>query len=120
MANNEFLTKVATVLEALAVHLDNVENEKAATVASEKSSIITALADKYASVTGDALPDAVKEKLAASDGDVITFVNTLIEKNAGTIDSLGGPSDVNDEAVPQTKKEAAAKAEDQFLSWILQ
>lgn len=120
MANTQFLTKVAEVLELLASHIDSLENEKAASVAAEKSSIITALADKYAAATGETLPDEVKNKLAAVDGDVVTLVNSLIEKSAGTVDSLGGPSEVQDETMPLTKKEAAVKAEDQFLNWILQ
>ena len=112
------LVKVATVLEAAADHFDALEAEKTSTVRAERVSHIDKLAETYAQATGEEMPDNVRRKLAESDQDVVGLLKSIVEKQAGTVDPLGGPSNHGDSAEPKTVKEAAAAAEDRFAAWI--
>ena len=112
------LTKVANVLDAAADHLDAIEAEKMSSAHTARQERIDTLAAKYADATGEEMPDSIRKKLAASDTDVVELVNSMIEKQAGVIEALGGPSTLSDNPVPTTVKEAADQAEDHFLSWI--
>jgi hypothetical protein len=112
------LEKVAKVLDAAADHLDAIEAEKMSSARAERQERIDALAAKYADATGEEMPDSIRQKLAASDTDVVELVNSMIEKQAGAVEALGGPSSLNDDSTPTTVKEAADQAEDRFLSWI--
>jgi len=112
------LTKVAAVLEAAADHLEAIEAEKASSVNAERLSTVEELAGKYAEATGEEMPATIRQKLADSDKDVVALLKSVVEKQAGIIDSLGSGSSRNDGSEPKTVKEAAAAAEDRFLSWI--
>ena len=66
------------------------------------------------------MPDSIRRKLAESDQDVVGLVRSMIEKQASTVESLGGPSSRGDEVEPKTvKQEAADAAEDKFLNWVM-
>jgi hypothetical protein len=119
MANSDFLVKVAEVLEQVAAQIDSVETEKTASALNARKTVVSDLSKKYAEATGDELSKEVQEKLANVDGDIVSFVNKLIEKQAAPVDSLGNPSTQTDNVIPTNSKEAAAKAEDDFMSWIL-
>lgn len=112
--------KVAAVLDAAADHFDAIEQAKISTIRAERQSMVDTLAAKYAEVHGEELPDAIRQKLAASDKDVVNLLHSLVEKNAGRPESLGGPSEHNNENddTPLSTKEAADKAWDRFGNWI--
>lgn len=113
------LAKIANVLEAAADHLDALEAEKTSTVRAERLSHIDKLAETFAQATGEELSDSVRRKLAESDQDIVGLLKTMVEKQAGTVESLGGPSTQGDSTAPTTVKEAAAAAEDRFAQWCL-
>lgn len=112
------LIKAAAVLEAAAAHLEAVEAEKHAAAGAERQSTIDKLASKYSEATGDEMPDSIRQKLAASDSDVVKLMQSLIEKQAGQVEALGGSASIDDDRAPMTKKEAAEDAEKRFLNWI--
>jgi hypothetical protein len=113
------LTKVAAVLEAAADHLDALEREKVSSARAVRTAQIDVVAAKYAEATGEEIPDNVRKKLAESPQDVIAFLQGMAEKQAGAVESLGGPSSRNDDPAPKTVKEAAAAADDRFLNWVM-
>ena len=112
------LVKVANVLDAAADHFDAIESEKISSAHAERQARIDTLASKYAEATGETMPEAIRNKLASSDKDVVELVRSMIEKQAGAVESLGGPSSRGDETAPMTVKEAADQADEQFLAWI--
>lgn len=113
------LTKVAAVLDAAADHFDAIEAEKLSSVRAERRSQIDKLAAKYTEATGEEMPASICQKLAASDKDIVELLNGMLEKQASTVETLGGPSSRGDNAEPLTTKEASEKADDRFLGWIL-
>lgn len=112
------LEKVANVLDAAADHLDAIEGEKVSSARAAREERIDELASKYADTTGEEMPDSIRAKLASSDKDVVELITSMVEKQAGDLEALGGPSSRNDSNAPTTVKEAADQAEDRFVSWI--
>jgi len=112
------LIKVANVLDAAAEHLDAIEAEKISSACAERQARVDTLAAKYAEATGEEISDSIRKKLATSDKDIVELVNSMIEKQAGTVEALGGPSSRGDTASPTTIKEAAEQADERFLNWI--
>lgn len=113
------LTKVAAVLEAAADHLDALEHEKLSNARAVRSAQIEAVAAKYAEATGEQIPDNVRKKLAESPQDIVAFLQTMAEKQAGSVESMGAPSSRDADNAPKNVKEAAAAADDRFLSWVM-
>ena len=113
------LTKVANVLDAAADHFDAIEAEKISSANAECQARIDTLASKYADATGEEMPDSIRKKLASSDKDVVALVNSMIEKQAGTVESMGSPSSRGDGAAPLTVKEASEQAEKRFGDWLV-
>lgn len=112
------LLKVAAACEAAATHLDALEAEKLAAVGAERQSTIDKLATKYSEATGDEMPETIRKKLAESDADVVQLLNSMVDKHAGQVETLGGASSLDDDRTPTTKKEAAEDADARFLNWI--
>lgn len=113
------LEKVAAVLDAAADHLDAINAEKVSNVRAERRNQIEAVAAKYAEATGDVMPESIRQKLAEGSQDVVAFLQTMAEKQAGAVESLGGPSSRDDDPAPRTTKEAAVAADDRFLNWVM-
>lgn len=113
------LAKAAEVLDAAADHLDALAQEKNSSARAARHAHIDELANKYAEATGEEMPDSIRRKLAESDKDVVALVESMATRQASAIESLGGPSTLNDDAEPKTTKEAAAKADDRFLTWVM-
>ena len=113
------LAKVADVLDAAADHFDALENEKVSAVQAERQAQIDKLASTYAEATGEEMPESIRQKLASSDKDIVSLLNSMVEKQAGKVESLGGPSDKDDDVAPSSVKEAAEQADDRFLKWIV-
>lgn len=112
------LEKVAAVLDAAADHIDAIDAEKVSSARAERMTQIDEVASKYAEAMGEEMPDVIRQKLAEGPQDVVAFLRTMTEKQAGAVESLGGPSSRNDALEPRTIKEAAADADQRFLNWI--
>lgn len=112
------LLKAAAVLEAAADHFDALESEKVSSVQAERKARIDALANKYAEATGEEMPADIRNKLANSDKDIVELIASVVTKQASTVETLGRPSDRNDEVVPTSVKEAAELADERFCNWI--
>jgi hypothetical protein len=112
------LIKAAAAIEAAADHLEAVDAEKRAQVGAERQSSIDKLAGKYTDATGEEMPDAIRKKLAESDSDVVGLLQSMVDKQASQLETLGSPSTIDDEKVPTTKKEAAENADSRFLNWV--
>ncbi len=113
------LRKVAAVLDAAAQYVDCVEREKLAAIASERQGRVDKVASAHAAAHGEEIPDDIRQKLAAADPSVLSYVEGVLAKNAGVVDSLGSPANLADDDPPQTVKEAADAAGDKLVSWIL-
>lgn len=116
----DFLRKVATVLDEAAKVIDGHEAEKTAAIKASREAALKSVADKYASATGEEIPSEVMSKLSSSDADVLSSVQQLLEKTAGSTDveSLGRSGEKTAQRVPTTKKEAAEAAWDRFGRFI--
>ena len=123
-----FYERLATVLEKTADYLDAQDAEKTAAAQSERRQLVTDFAEKYATATGEELPEKTIEKLASSDVNLLSAFQKLAAHvehvRDDTIDDLGEPGDLPDgEPVFMTKKaELAAKsqaAEDSFLNFVI-
>ncbi len=112
------LEKVANVLDAAADHLDAIEAEKLSSATAERQERIDTLAVKYADATGEEMPASIRAKLANSDKDVVELVNSMLEKQAGEVEALGGPSSLSDNSASLTIKEAADQADERFVTWV--
>ena len=112
------LVKVAAVLDAVADHLDAIESEKVSSLRAQQEGRLDDLAKKYAEAMGEEMPEALRRKLANSDGDVLGLVTSVVAKHASQLDALGSPSDRSDDRTPLTVKEAAEDADRRFLEWI--
>ena len=112
------LNAVADVLEKTAVLLDAIDSEKQAAIRTEREQLLSVMCSKYSEATGEEVSDAMKEKLANANTDVISLIEKLAESSPGN-EELGSPSDRKDPAAPQTIKEASVAADDQFLDWVL-
>lgn len=112
-------SKVAELLESVADYVDAIESERSAKTASERNARISKLASRYENATGETLPDTVRSKLAGIEVDALEHLLKIANNSDGSPDSLGNPAELNDNTPPRTAKEAAAKADDNFLNWIL-
>lgn len=113
------LEKIADVLDALADYVDSVEAEKTAKVTAEREAKIADIGEKYASATGEEIPDNILKGLINADVDVLSAIEKVASSKHNDT-SLGAPGEPRDfSAEPETRKEAAEQAEDQFLNWII-
>jgi hypothetical protein len=112
------LSKVASVLEAAADHLEAIETEKLSSQRAEAQTRVDQLAQKYAEATGEEMPESIRRKLGESDAEVFGLLQQVVDKHASHVEALGGPSAQDDEHVPKTVKEAAEDAERRFLEWV--
>lgn len=123
-----FYENLAAVLEKTANFLDAQEAEKVAAAQTERRQLITDFAEKYATATGEELPENTIEKLASSDVNLLSAFQKLAahvdHRNADAPEDLGEPGDMPDgEPTYMTKKaELDAKAQaasDSFLGFIM-
>jgi hypothetical protein len=115
--------QLADVLETTATFLDAQATEKTAAIREERSQVVSTFAEKYASSTGEELPEKVREQLIGSDENLMS----AFEKMAGAAnrhnqepEDMGVASNHPDEATaPTTVKEAADQAGDAFVKWVM-
>lgn len=124
-SQSQFMLQVADVLEKVATYVDENEAARQEATRVERRRTADTLNEKIAAATGERLPDAVLEKIASSDQDVVEAVVKLAERHAERPpDELGEPGDIRDNrtGVATTKtariKEASEDADQRFLSWI--
>lgn len=115
---NEFLLKIANVLDQTAAYIDAHEAEKQNAVKMARERSIQELSAKFSQATGEDLPEDVVAKLASSDEDVLTTVSRLVEKTGSPVESLGGSSEKVGAHHPTTKKERAEAAWTSFGRFI--
>lgn len=114
MAN---LEKIANVLDLAAEYVDQIEREKQAARDGAHKARLDKIASVHRAAHGEDLPDTVRQKLAKTDAGTLDAIEELLQKQAGAVDSLGGP--VNDDPAPTPSiKEAADAADQRFLNWI--
>lgn len=111
--------KLADLLVGVADYVDAIESDRSAKTASERDARINKIASRYEGATGESLPESVRSKLAGVEVDALEHLLKIANNNDGSPDALGNPADLSDDTPPRTKKEAADKAEDNFLNWIL-
>ena len=111
--------KVAALLDLVAVYVDENEYQKEAAEKSARESRITRLAESYEATTGESIPSELTDKLANLDQDALDHLLKIANNKSESPTSLGGPAQINDHPVPRSVKEAAARAEDNFLNWII-
>lgn len=114
------LIKIAAVLEATADFYDAGQAEKTAAETQTRNAKVKDLAQKYASATGEELPQDVAEKLAAGDASVLKTVERIVEKTAGAVESMGRSSERPDPEGnrPTTRQERAKAAWDRMGTFI--
>jgi len=111
--------EIADVLDSVARYVDDIENEKTASLTEAKGIRLAKLAESYELATGSKLDQGLQHKLSSLDPDVLDHLLKVAHNNSnGNPESLGGPADITD-AQPHTIKEAAAQADDRFLNWIV-
>lgn len=115
---NDFLLKIANVLEQAAAYVDAQEAEKQNAIKVARDRSIKELASKFSQATGEDLPEDVIAKLASSDEDVLTTVSRLVEKTGSPVESLGHSSEKTGSHHPTSKKERAEAAWNNFGTFI--
>jgi hypothetical protein len=123
-----FYERLATVLEKTADYLDAQDAEKTAAAQAERRQLVTDFAEKYATATGEELPEKTIEKLASSDVNLLSAFQKLAAHvdgdNTNAPEDLGEPGDMPDgDPVYMTKKaELEAKTQaagESFLNFIM-
>lgn len=122
--SSQFMHNVANLLEKVAAYIDQEENVRTQAIQTERKKIAQALNEKIATATGEELNPELLEKIAAADPNIIDTVIKLAERtNAQPPDTVGEPSNLDDNNTYNNKnmrvKEAAAQADNQFLNWIM-
>lgn len=112
------LHKVANVLDAAATYMECVEREKAASALSKQETLVNKVASAHVSALGESIPDDVREKLAGADPAVLSYLEGMLVRQAGHVESLGGSAPLEDEGVP-TSKTAADAADMRFINWAI-
>jgi hypothetical protein len=113
------LRKVANVFDAMAGYIDAVESEKQAAATQASKARVDKVASAHANAHGEEIPDDIRHKLAATDPSVLAYVENVLAKQAGVVDSLGAPAANADDDPPSTIKEAADAADKRFFNWLV-
>lgn len=111
--------KVADVLETVAAYVDGIEHQKIADEQSKRTQRVKKLATSYEASTGESLPSDMEEKLAKLDQETLDHLLKVANNTGDSPDSLGHPANMTDHTAPKTTKEAAVRAEERFLDWIV-
>lgn len=115
---DEFMLKVADVLEKVASYIDEREGEKIAAEKTALDNTLRTVSERYTAVTGEQLSAEELNKLAA-DATALTTVQKMLDKTGGAVESLGRPSRTAVAArIPVGKEEARKQAFDRFASFL--
>ena len=103
----------------MAEYLDEVEATKQAAETAEKSLRLDKLAAKFETATGEALAPSLRNKLANLDPEALDTLIKVSQNNNSAPEALGTSADIADKDVPGNIKEAAVRADENFLNWVL-
>lgn len=112
------LRKVADVFDKLADYVDAVESEKLAAAESANRARVDKVASAHVSAHGEDIPEDIRRKLANTDPSVLAYVENVLQKQSGVVESLGGPATIETDEQPNTKR-ASDDAFENFGKWIL-
>ncbi len=111
------LHKIALALEATADYIDKSDIEKA-TKSEEKIASDPSIEVIFKEAFGKEIDPNTLEKISSDPSLKETFMKMADSMSAAQ--SLGEPSDKNDQnIIPTTKQERSKLADDRFKSWIL-
>jgi hypothetical protein len=113
----DFLLKVADILEKTAGYIDAVEGEKLAAEKTARETVVKTVAERYSAVTGETLSDEELSKLA-SDSAALGTVQKMLDKTGGAVESMGRPSKTAGAPIPANKDQARQAAFDRFGSFL--
>jgi len=117
--SNVSYEKVADILDSVATYVDDIEHTKFAEEKQAKDKRITTMSSRYEASTGESMPDSLRKKLAGLDQEALDHLLKVANNTGDSPESLGGPAEISDNPIPRTVKEAAARADDKFLDWII-
>lgn len=109
--------KLAAVFDAMADYVDENESKKTAAVESARKTRLDKIASAHLSTHGEEMSDVDRQKLAKADDATLDYVEGLLAKQGGVVDSLGSPADP-EATTPTTIKEAGEAADKRFLDWV--
>lgn len=112
------LRKVANVFDAMATYVDAVESEKHAAAESVRLARVDKVASAHASAHGEAIPDDIRRKLAETDPSVLAYVENVLQKQSGVVESLGSPVDPETNE-PRSVKQASDEAWARFGNFLI-
>lgn len=113
MAN---LEKIANVLELTAEYVEQVEREKQAAADGARKARLDKIAAAHLAAHGEEMAETARQKLAKTDAATLDVVEELLQKQAGAVESMGGPA--RDEDL-NTKQASKPDADQAFLNWIV-
>ena len=114
--DTKFLLKVADVLDELEDENAKLSSEKETAEKKRREAIIEPVLDKLSFLSGEE-PQALKEKLAKADPQILEMLNKVAGDN--TVSELGSPSNIKSASAPLSKKETLAAAADNFARWCV-
>jgi hypothetical protein len=112
---NDFLLKVADVLDALAVEKSKIASELAKVRKEQRKASLTPVIDKLSFATGED-PDKLESKLAGVSDDVLNIIKGI---TTGEPTSLGGPGRNKTAGVELSNRDFSSRADNDFASWLL-
>lgn len=112
------LHKIANVFDWMASYVDAVEGEKLAAAESACQARVNKVASAHVTAHGEDIPEEIRRKLASTDPTVLAYVENLLQKQADTVEPLGGPVSLDNNDPPNTKH-ASDDAHERFGQWIL-
>jgi dihydroorotate dehydrogenase len=115
MSDNNFLLKIADVLEALADEKSKLASELSKVQVEQRKAKLNPVIDKLSFVTGEDA-DKIENKLASASDDVLQLLNTITR---GDSSSLGGPARSKTAGVQFSGKDLGSQADREFASWLM-
>ena len=112
------LHKVANVFDAVAAYVDAVESEKLAAAESARRARVDKVASAHASAHGEAIPEDIRRKLADTDPSVLAYVEGVLQKQSGVVETLGAPADLEANE-PRSVKQASEDAWARFGNFLI-
>lgn len=104
---------VADLLDCFADYVEVREGDYIRRKEAEVSEKIGKIAASYEESTGEAMPDEIRQKLAAADDVLLDLMVKKANTAGGSPDSLGGPAEMD------TQKVASEDPDEKFAAWIM-
>lgn len=111
------LAEIASVFDALADYIDQTEGSRLREKQAAQQEKAAELAERYAAATGEDLSDALRQKLAGLDPDVLESMLKTTKIAGGSPESLGGPADTS-ATKTAGHQDANEDADSRFYRWL--